>query len=66
MTEKPSCLNCKHFEIRDNFYKDTGQKAFKTSLDKCGWEYMIYPDTKENRKFFSNIYCNNWEDDLND
>ena len=64
MVEKLSCFNCKHFEIIDNFHKDTGQKAFKTSLDKCNWEYMIYDDTKKNREFFSNIYCNNWEVDF--
>lgn len=53
-----SCFNCKHFEIRDNFFTGTGQKGFITDLKKCGWEYMVYKDTKENRKFFSNIYCN--------
>jgi len=60
MTGK-SCFNCKHFEIRDNFFTSTGQKGFITDLKKCGWEYMVYKDTKENRKFFSNIYCNTWE-----
>ncbi len=60
MTEK-SCFNCKYFEIRDNFHKDTGQGAFITNFKKCGWEYLSYTDTKENREFFSNIHCNNWE-----
>lgn len=60
MTEK-SCFTCKHFEVRNNFHTDTGQDAFKTSLKKCGWEYLIYDDTPKMREFFKNIYCNNWE-----
>ena len=70
MTGK-SCFNCKHFEIRDNFFTSieirdnfftsTGQKGFITDLKKCGWKYMVYKDTKVNREFFSNIYCNKWE-----
>ena len=43
MTGK-SCFNCKHFEIRDNFFTSTGQKGFITDLKKCGWEYMVYND----------------------
>lgn len=35
MTGK-SCFNCKHFEIRDNFFTSTGQKGFITDLKKCG------------------------------
>ena len=61
MTEK-SCFNCKHFK-ETKLYTDGREnpQAFRTSWDKCGWEYMYYNATKDMREFFKNKWCINWE-----
>ena len=61
-SDSKSCFTCKFFSVI-MLYKDGG-KAFRTSLDKCGWEYMYYKVTKEKMEFFNNIYCNNYEKEV--